>query len=210
MDKFVVGLTGGIGSGKTTVANLFAKLGVDIVDADIVARNVVKPNSEALTQIQQHFGQDYILPDGNLDRSKLRQQVFSQPQAKEWLNSLLHPLIREKIVVDIDTTTSPYCILVAPLLLENSLDSYVNKVLVVDVTVSEQMIRTLKRDNGNEQQIQAIIDSQIDRDSRLLKADNIINNSGDSTSDNMHDNQQLLVENVRQLHERYLEISQLK
>jgi len=149
MTKFVVGLTGGIGCGKTTVANMFGALGVQLIDADIIAREVVEPDTLALTKIKAHFGDEVILlPEGDLNRAKLRQIVFSCDKNKQWLNQLLHPLIRQSILDKIELSTSIYCILVAPLLLENKLTHLVNRVLVIDLDEKTQLERTLVRDSS--------------------------------------------------------------
>ncbi|MGL4899407.1 MAG: dephospho-CoA kinase, partial [Shewanella sp.] len=132
MSKFVVGLTGGIGSGKTTVANLFAELGITLVDADIVAREVVAKGSAGLNAIVAHFGSQILTPEGELDRGKLRQRIFSHDEERLWLNQLLHPMIRQTMLTQVNQATSPYVIMVVPLLFENGLDSLVNRVLVVD------------------------------------------------------------------------------
>ncbi|MCJ8319667.1 MAG: dephospho-CoA kinase [Colwellia sp.] len=177
MTSFIVGLTGGIGSGKTTVANMFAQLGIDIIDADIVARQVVEPNTTALRSIIEHFGDDYLDSSGQLNRSLLRTRIFSNSEDKIWLNQLLHPIIRNKILEDIESSSSPYCLLVAPLLLENKLDNIVDRVLVIDITENEQIIRSLKRDTSSEIEIKSIIASQISRSDRLNAADDVIDNS---------------------------------
>ena len=199
MKKFVVGLTGGIGSGKTTVANMFNKLGVELIDADIIARDVVKPSTPALAKIKEHFGVDVILPDGSLDRSKLRHKIFSSEHEKQWLNSLLHPLIRESILTKITETTGEYCILVAPLLLENKLTQYVNRTLVIDVDRSTQIERTVKRDNNAKSFIEKIIASQISREERLKHADDIINNSESDLN--------VIQKQVEQLHKIYISMA---
>jgi len=196
MKKFVVGLTGGIGSGKTTVANMFNALGIELVDADIIAREVVEPQSFALDKIKQYFGDDFIQADGYLDRTKLRHKVFSSEADKQWLNNLLHPLIRESILSKISNSSGKYCILVAPLLFENKLTQYVDRTLVVDVTESIQIERTVKRDNNNSDIIEKIIASQISRTERLKLADDIIDNS---TTD-LH----LIAKKVNELHRLYL------
>lgn len=177
MTSFIVGLTGGIGSGKTTVANMFAQLGIDIIDADIVARQVVEPNTPALLSIIEHFGDDYLDGSGQLNRALLRSRIFSFPKDKAWLNQLLHPIIRNKILEDIKLSNSAYCLLVAPLLLENKLDNLVDRVLVIDIKESVQMIRTLKRDTSGEAEIKSIIASQMSRNKRLAAADDVIDNS---------------------------------
>ncbi len=195
----IIGLTGGIGSGKTTVSTLFEELGVDIVDADIVARDVVAIGSPALAQIKQTFGEQVLLADGSLNRAKLRTIVFNNEADKQWLNNLLHPLIREAILTQLKATTSPYCLLVAPLLLENKLETYVDRILVIDVAVETQIERTLTRDTSKRAEIEAIIASQISRENRLAAADDVIDNS---TSDF-----EALKKTVTALHQRYLILS---
>jgi dephospho-CoA kinase len=177
--KFILGLTGGIGSGKTTVANLFAALGVDIVDADIVAREVVAIGSLGLNTIVEHFGQSILLDNGELDRAALRHKIFDNPEQRRWLNNLLHPLIRQKIFIDLEKTTSIYAILVAPLLFENELDRQVSKSLVVDIAPKLQLTRTSRRDNLESSQIAKIVASQMSREQRLSKADYVIENNLD-------------------------------
>jgi dephospho-CoA kinase len=175
--KTVIGLTGGIGSGKTTIANMFAELGIDIIDADIAARKVVEPNSKAVKKISQHFGAQFILSDGNLNRPLLRSRVFSHEQDKQWLNNLLHPLIRKQMLNEIQQSSSVYCLLVAPLLIENNLQSFVSRILVIDISETEQVKRTSLRDPSSAEEIKRIIASQISRKERLNHANDIINNS---------------------------------
>lgn len=200
MSDYIIGLTGGIGSGKTTVANFFADIGIDIIDADVIARDVVKKGSTALASIANHFGAQYILPNGELHRALLRQKIFSNTQDKVWLNNLLHPLIREEISSQAIASTSPYCIIVVPLLIENGMIPLVDRVLVIDVQVSTQLTRTTARDNNTTKQVQAIIDSQISREERLANADDIINND-DSTLTTIADT-------VAILHQKYLTLAQ--
>jgi dephospho-CoA kinase len=176
MSDFIVGLTGGIGSGKTTVTNIFASLGIDIIDADIIAREVVAKGSPALTAIKEHFGSDIIQTDGQLNRARLRQKIFDNEADKHWLNGLLHPLIRKQIVTQARVSSSPYCIIVAPLLIENNLTTLVNRVLVVDVKETTQVSRTIARDNNSEKQVEAIINSQVSRKIRQEHADDLLNN----------------------------------
>ena len=177
MSQFIIGLTGGIGSGKTTIANMFAALGIDIIDADIIAREVVQPDSPALNKIKQHFGDKLLFADGTLNRVLLRENIFSCENKKLWLNNLLHPLIRKAITSQLKKASSPYCLLVAPLLIENKLDALVNKVLVIDVSELAQLTRTLERDKSNEQIIKSIMASQLSRLERLSAADDVINNN---------------------------------
>lgn len=176
MKPLIVGLTGGIGSGKTTVANLFAAFGIALVDADIVARAVVAPGQPALTAIAQHFGADYILADGNLNRALLRQAIFSDAAAKAWLDQLLHPLIRQEMMMQLQQATSAYVLLVAPLLIENGLTALIDQLLVVDLDPNTQVIRTTQRDHVSADQVISIMAAQCDRSKRLELADQIIHN----------------------------------
>lgn len=198
MSKFVVGLTGGIGSGKTTVANLFAAEGVTLVDADIVAREVVAPGSKGLEAIVTHFGAEILTPEGELDRAKLRQRIFSHPEEREWLNQLLHPMIRQEMLAQVEKATSAYVIMVVPLLFENGLDRLVNRTLVVDISPELQINRTVKRDNVDASQVNNIISSQCSRSEKLARADDIIDNQGEIST---------LKREVLALHQRYLQLS---
>lgn len=196
MSKFVVGLTGGIGCGKTTVTALFAKLGVQHIDADIVAREVVKPGTACLQAITQYFGNEILLATGELNRAMLRQRVFTDAASKIWLEQLLHPAIRQQILAQLQALTSPYALLIAPLLLENKLDQHVQRVLVIDLPESMQLQRAMARDNADEQQIKAIMAAQLSRSERLKLADDIITN--DSTPAD-------LAPQVAALHQQYLQ-----
>ncbi len=195
----VIGLTGGIGSGKTTVANVFAEYGIDLIDADIIARDVVAIGSRGLSRIIEKFGNSILLADGNLDRSQLRTVIFSDPQHKDWLNQLLHPLIREQMLADIDRATSPYCMLIIPLMVENNLQTLTDRLLVVDVDQQTQIMRTQQRDNVSLEQIKSILTAQASRQQRLDAADDIICNNGDN---------QALLTQVAQLHQHYLALAQ--
>lgn len=198
--SLVIGLTGGIGSGKTTVANLFADTyGIDIIDADIVAREVVEPNTFGLNAIVEKCGKEILLEDGTLNRAKLRNAIFSKPELKAWLNNLLHPLIREKMQQDINQSQSPYCLLVVPLMVENNLQTMTHRLLVVDVDEQVQIERTQQRDNVSIEQIKNILASQASREQRLDAADDVITNNGDNKA---------LVSQVEQLHLQYLKMSQ--
>ena len=183
MAKFIVGLTGGIGSGKTTVSDMFAKLNIDIIDADIAARTVVMPGSKALIAIEANFGPDFITPTGELDRTKLRSRIFSNSDDKTWLNNLLHPLIRTEILSQISQAKSNYCVLVAPLLIENNLQKLVNRVLVINIDEANQIARTAERDPSSVAEIKRIIASQMPSKQRLSFADDVINNQDISLDD---------------------------
>ncbi len=174
---FVVGLTGGIGSGKSAATDIFASLGIDIVDADEVARDVVAVGSQGLLQIAEHFGEHILLEDGSLDRAALRERVFANPDEKTWLNRLLHPLIRSRMQQLIMESTSPYCILSVPLLVENKLTEMCNHVVVVDCPEVLQLERALKRDGSSEATIKSIMSSQASRKERLSAADHVLDNS---------------------------------
>ncbi len=176
-DKFVVGLTGGIGSGKSAASSCFEKYGIDIVDADEVARDVVDVGSYGLSQIVQHFGNHILQENGALNRTALREKVFSNPDEKIWLNNLLHPLIRERMLLLINSTTSPYCILSVPLLVENKLTPLCNHVVVVDCSEAMQLERAMKRDGSTESTIKNIMASQASREERLQAADDVLDNS---------------------------------
>lgn len=176
MSALVIGLTGGIGSGKTTISDHFQSLGAKVIDADVIARQVVAIGSPALNAIAEYFGDDYLLEDGQLNRAVLRSHIFSNEVDKKWLSDLLHPLIRAEIVKQTSAAESPYCVLVAPLLIENHLLMLVNRVLVVDISEETQLARTLQRDTSSEQEIKAIIASQTTRSTRRKHADDIINN----------------------------------
>ena len=195
----IIGLTGGIASGKTTVADLFQEhFNIDIVDADIVAREVVAVGSDGLRQITEHFGEAILLEDGTLNRAKLREQIFSNPEDKAWLNALLHPMIRHKIEEGLTNIRSPYGLLVAPLLIENQMQGMADRVLIVDVPTEVQIQRTMNRDNVSEEQVKAILKSQASREQRLAIADDVIKN---------HTKNQDLLPQITDLHQKYLAIS---
>ncbi len=177
--KFVVGLTGGIGSGKTAVSDRFHALGIAIVDADIAARVGVEPGKPALKQIRKHFGAKIIQADGSLDRAALREKVFSDDQQRKWLEQLLHPLINEQISKELSGSASAYTILVSPLLIETGQSRFTHRILVVDVPLEKQVERTMVRDNNSEEQVRNIIKAQTSRDERVASADDIILNDDD-------------------------------
>ncbi|HDX8401645.1 TPA: dephospho-CoA kinase [Aeromonas dhakensis] len=193
---YVVAITGGIGSGKTTVANQFAELGIEVVDADIIAREVVEPGTPAQAAIAAHFGADVIAPDGRLDRRQLRERVFTDPQAKGWLNALLHPLIRSEMQRQCAAARSPYCLLVVPLLVENRLTALANRVLVVDVDEATQIERTCRRDGVSREQAEAILAAQASRTERLAAADDVL--------DNQNGTPEAIKSRIFALHETYL------
>lgn len=178
-NPWILGLTGGIGSGKSAAAQCFVDLGVHLVDADHAARWVVEPGRPALAQITEHFGPSVLQADGTLNRSALRELIFKDPQQRVWLESLLHPLIREEIRQYLARAESAYAILVSPLLLETSQHQMVQRVLVIDVPESVQIERTVLRDKTNEEQVRAILKAQASREERLSRADDVIVNDRD-------------------------------
>ena len=177
MANWVFGLTGGIGSGKSAVSAIFEELGIQVVDADIVAREVVEPGSVGLTKITAHFGDEILTNNGTLDRAKLRAIIFANESQKQWLNNLLHPLIRETMLSQLKQATSHYVILVAPLLFENSLEKYCNHTLLIDVPVDVQITRTTARDNVSVELAEQIIASQMSRADKQQKAGDILDNN---------------------------------
>lgn len=175
----IIGVTGGIGSGKSTVARAFGELGIGWVDADDVAREVVAPGEPTLAAIAKRFGDQAINQDGTLNRAALRQIVFDDPSQRIWLESVTHPRIRERLLAHLEhlSTSSPYVLLVSPLLFESSQDRLVQRTLVVDVPEEEQLARTLARDKVSEAQVRAILAAQLPRHERLARADDVIDNS---------------------------------
>jgi dephospho-CoA kinase len=176
--NYLVGLTGGIGSGKSTIAGAFKRLGVKVVDADQASRAVVEPESETLKTIIDHFKGETLLVDGQLNRSALRDIIFNNPEHKAWLEGLLHPLINGWISQQLEQpTTSPYVILESPLLFETNQYKMINTSLLVDVAPEIQIARASQRDRVNKSQIQAIIDTQMSRQQKVELADFIFDNS---------------------------------
>ena len=194
----IIGLTGGIGSGKTTVSNLFSELGITVVDADIAAREVVEPGSAALKEIQTHFSEDTVNSDGSLNRQALREQVFDNETERRWLEALLHPLIKKRLEQQLKVAQSEYAILSSPLLLETNQHQLTQRVLVVDVPETLQLERASSRDQNSQEQIKAIMAAQIARKTRCERADDIILNDSDTNQ---------LKAKVLSLHYRYLELA---
>ncbi|MEJ6496177.1 dephospho-CoA kinase [Pseudoalteromonas lipolytica] len=195
MASWILGLTGGIGSGKSAISAMFEELGIQVVDADIVAREVVEPGSTGLEKITEHFSDEILTTDGSLDRAKLRAIIFADESQKQWLNNLLHPLIRESMLAQLQQATSQYVILVAPLLFENGLDQFCDHTLLIDVPVEVQITRTTARDNISVELAKQIIASQMPRADKQQKATDTL------------DNNRLLSEvkiDVQKLHEKYL------
>ena len=175
---YTVALTGGIGSGKSTVADAFAQLGVNVIDADIIARKVVEPGTPGLNAIAQRFGPQILNKDGTLNRRALREHIFAHAEDKNWLNALLHPQIQQETRRQMQLATSSYILWVVPLLVENRLSAKADRVLVVDVPKETQIARTMLRDRVSRQHAEHIIAAQATREQRLAVADDVIENMG--------------------------------
>lgn len=191
----MLGLTGGIGSGKSAAADAFAQLGIEVIDADHAARWVVEPGRPALVKIVDRYGDAILLDDGQLNRAALRERIFADPEQRQWLEGLLHPLIRAEIKQFLDSAQSPYAILVSPLLIESGQYKNVQRVLVVDVPPELQLARAMQRDQVSEEQLQAIMQAQLKRDERLKHADDVLSNAADKVA---------LQREVLRLHNFYL------
>ena len=195
----IIGLTGGIGSGKSIVASRFQELGMPVIDADTITRELVEPGQPALREIVAQFGPDILQPDGRLDRPYLRDRIFSNPDDRRILEDILHPLAQKEVQQRIARLKAPYCILSVPLLIESGWSAMVDRILVVDSPREAQIQRTITRDKTSRQQVEAIIDSQVDRETRLAAADDILENDSDLAS---------LYSQVDILHEEYLHLAQ--
>jgi dephospho-CoA kinase len=195
-----VGLTGGIASGKTTVSDLFALHNVPIIDTDLVAREVVTPGSVGLKQVVDHFGQQVLSSENQLDRRALRDIVFSDPKQREVLEQILHPLIQSRTAQLLSEVEAGYVILVIPLLIEAKMSEWVDRILVVDVSEETQLQRLCLRDQVGVEQAKAVMSAQLSREERLAYADDIIENDSASL--------ELLSQAVLELHQRYCQLSQ--
>ncbi|MDF1654229.1 MAG: dephospho-CoA kinase [Coxiellaceae bacterium] len=173
-----IGLTGGISSGKTAISNFFSELGIEVIDADVVAHQLTEKGSPHLEQICDYFGAKSIHEDGTFNRRYVRKKIFSDPEAKVWLEEYLHPRIRQRIINAIAEVKSPYCIVVVPLLAEASGINYVDRILVVDTELENQIKRTIKRDHISSAQALKIIDQQAKTEHRFAIADDVIHNNG--------------------------------
>lgn len=190
-----VGLTGGIGCGKSTVCALFAQLGVPVIDADVIARQLVEPGQLALAKLTENFGTSILNPDGTLNRAQLRESAFSDDRHKQQLDAIMHPLIYAELEQQVAGLTSPYCILAIPLLLETKQQRIVDRVLIVDCAPALQLKRVMNRDHNSAQQAEKIMATQVSREQRLAAADDLIDNN--SATDH-------LAEQVKSLHNSYL------
>lgn len=175
---FILGITGGIGSGKSAATQWFESQGIQVVDADIVAREVVEKGQPALQKIQQTFGDWVLQSDGNLDRRALREYIFQNPEARQTLERITHPAIRQSIIQQLQNSKSPYVILVSPLLFETNQHELVNHTLLVDASEQTQIQRASQRDGQNQEQIQKIIAAQMPRERKRELANDIVFNDG--------------------------------
>lgn len=179
-EPFCVGLTGGIGCGKSSAATIFRELGAAVIDTDVIAHELTGTGGAALPEIAARFGADYIMPDGALDRAKMRRLVFARPAAKAQLESVLHPLIRSEARVRVAAAHAPYVVLVVPLLVETgAYKALVSRVLVIDCDETLQIARTMKRSAMTAAEVRAIMAAQISRDARLAAADDVLVNNSD-------------------------------
>jgi dephospho-CoA kinase len=195
---FAIALTGGIGSGKSAAARLFAELGADVIDTDAIAHQLTAPNAPALTEIASRLGAEYIQPDGSLNRAKLRQRIFSDKAAKAQLEAILHPLIRSQAAALVAASRAPYALVVVPLLIETGgYRDLTQRVLVVDCSEEIQTARTMARSRLSAEQTRAIMGNQATRQQRLSRADDVIDNDGDLAE---------LERQVREMHEKYLRL----
>jgi dephospho-CoA kinase len=193
-----VGLTGGIGCGKTLVAQAFARQGVPVIDADEIARAVLAPGTEGIAAVRATFGPEYIRADGTLDRARLRERVFADLRARGQLEAIVHPAVRKQIESRTRSIDAPYVLIVIPLLFESGMEDLVDRILVVDCPRREQLARVTARDGVPAEQVEAIIESQIDAAERRARADDIIDNAGPP---------QAVEEHAGRLHERYLALA---
>lgn len=194
----IIGLTGGIGSGKTTVSDCFSQLGVPVIDTDLIARELVQPGQPALADITALFGNKVLDQDGSLNRSRLGDITFNNPEARHQLEGILHPRIRDQVKQRLKQLQSPYAIVVIPLLIETGDRSYIDRILVVDCDLQIQIKRVKERDHRSEQQIENILLAQVSREQRLAAADDVIENNA---------NQATLFQKVRDLHHKYLALA---
>ena len=193
----IIGLTGGIGSGKSVASDKFASLGITVVDADEASRTVVEPGKPALKEIEDHFGTEVIEKNRTLNRAKLREIIASDVNERKWLESVLHPRIGEQIAKEISESKSPYTLFVAPLLLETNSQEMCSRVIVVDVPKEVQVKRTAQRDQVSSGQVEKLVSAQMKREARLERADDVLSNTGTIEE---------LEQKVEELHEKYLKM----
>lgn len=193
-----IGLTGGIASGKSAASDCFSVRGIPVIDADIVARDVVKAGTPAIEEIEAAFGKRFIHPDGNLDRRLVRSLIFSDPRKRQELEAILHPRIKEAMLSQLARVSAPYCILAIPLLIEADQRDLVDRVLVIDAPRAIQIKRLMQRDQISQDEAEAILNTQLDRDVRVKFADDLIVNDGSRTD---------LDAAIEKLHQKYLSLA---
>lgn len=192
-----IGLTGGIASGKSTVCTLFENYKIPVIDADVIARQLVEPNEQAYVEIIQNFGQEILQKDKTINRRKLRQMIFSDPAAKQNLESILHPKIRQQLILQSRQQLVPYIILAIPLLIESDMCDLVSRTLVIDINPELQRQRLQQRDDISKDQAQAMINAQCDREQHLAYADDVIDNNNEPTT---------LNKQIELLHQKYTKL----
>jgi len=196
---FVVGLTGGIGCGKSSTSQFFSDLGIDVIDTDVIARQLTQPNGSAISLIQNTFGSSVITADGALDRNKMRDLVFANSESRHKLEQILHPLILKAVIRRIKQSQAPYVIVVIPLLFEtNDYNHLIQHILVIDCDEQQQLLRTMERSNLSEQKVRSIMATQVARETRIQKADDVILNNQDI---------EYLKAQILLLHHKYLALS---
>jgi dephospho-CoA kinase len=196
---FVVGLTGGIGCGKSSTSQFFSDLGIDVIDTDVIARQLTQPNGSAISLIQNTFGSSVITADGALDRNKMRDLVFANSESRHKLEQILHPLILKAVIRRIKQSQAPYVIVVIPLLFEtNDYNHLIRHILVIDCDEQQQLLRTMERSNLSEQKVRSIMATQVTRETRIQKADDVILNNQDI---------EYLKAQILLLHHKYLALS---
>jgi len=197
--KLVIGVTGGIGSGKSAAGELFAEYGAAVLDTDAIAASLTQPGQPAMHEIEQVFGSEYLTSSGALNRPRMRERVFSDEKAKQTLEAILHPLIRAQAAQEVNRAHGPYVLVLIPLLVETGgYRELIDRILVVDVEEPVQLARTMARSGLTEEQVRAILRSQASREQRLAAADDVIDNNGDLEH---------LRAQVHQLHGRYLQLA---
>lgn len=197
---YAVGLTGGIGCGKSSAAKIFASLGAAVIDTDAIAHQLTAIGQPALESITSTFGYEYLQSDGNLDRARMRKLIFSDKAAKNKLENILHPLIKQQVANELGKCSAPYALIVVPLLMETqNYHNLIQRVLVVDCTEDQQITRTMARNHLSSEEVQAIMDTQVPRSKRLAIADDVITNT---------DNLESIRTQILRLHEIYLRAKQ--
>lgn len=196
---YKVGLTGGAASGKTTVTDLFRQLGVEIIDADVIARRLLDKETDCYKQVVGYFGPQVLTEDDEINRAWLREHIFSHATAKTALEAILHPQVRQQMLAEAAQCHGPYCILSVPLLAEAQMQDLVNRIVVIDLDIRSQLSRLITRDNINEQQARQMLNNQMHREQRLQIADDIIDNSGPPEA---------LKSQVDALHKQYLKLAE--